>query len=102
MKLELLRNEDDRIEGLHFDGHGCAISTASASIMTELLTGKTIAEAGEIIRLFISVLRGELGEAELEPYGDLAVFGGVVKFPIRVKCATLAWHALNELLGSDT
>ena len=98
VKLEVTMNEDGRIGSVHFDGHGCAISTASASLMTERLPGLTVNEARKFIASFLSVFRGETGGEVLEEWGDLAVLGGVTKFPMRVKCATLAWHALEKSL----
>ncbi len=100
IKLELLLGEDGRIDSARFDGHGCAISTASASLMTDRLKGKTPDEARELITVFLKVLRGEEAAERLEEWGDLAVLGGVVQFPMRVKCATLAWHALEKALES--
>ncbi len=98
LKLEILMGDDGRIDSVRFDGHGCAISTASASLMTERLPGKTPEEARSFIEVFLKVLRGEEPAERLEEWGDLAVLGGVVKFPMRVKCATLAWHALEKSL----
>ena len=98
VKLEILLGDDGRIESARFDGHGCAISTASASLMTERLPGKTTEEARSFIEVFLKVLRGEEPADRLEEWGDLTVLGGVVQFPMRVKCATLAWHALEKSL----
>lgn len=98
VKLEILLGDDGRITNARFDGHGCAISTASASLMTERLVGKTPEEARSFIAVFLKVLRGEEPAERLEEWGDLAVLGGVVQFPMRVKCATLAWHALEKSL----
>jgi len=92
-----LRLNGGRIEELAFDGSGCAISKASASLMTSALKGKTVAEAEEIFRRFQSmVVEGNLEAAgEL---GKLAVLKGVCAFPTRVKCASLIWHALHSAL----
>lgn len=98
VKLEILLGDDGRIESARFDGHGCAISTASASLMTERLPGRTTEEARSFIEVFLKVLRGEEPVERLEEWGDLAVLGGVVQFPMRVKCVTLAWHALEKSL----
>jgi nitrogen fixation NifU-like protein len=98
VKLEVLTGSDGRITSARFDGHGCAISTASASLMTERLAGKTPGEARELIAVFLRVMRGEDDPGLLEQWGDLAVLGGVRQFPMRVKCATLAWHALEKAL----
>jgi nitrogen fixation NifU-like protein len=94
----------ERIEEIRFQGHGCAISTASASLMTEAVKGKTVTEARELFDGFHELLTGDPsvpaeGAAEL---GKLAVFSGVRQFPIRVKCATLPWHTLLAAIrGSD-
>lgn len=88
----------DRIRDIAFQGSGCAISTASASLMTEALKGKSLDEARELFRHFHTlVTRGAAGE-DLAGLGKLAAFAGVSEFPMRVKCATLAWHALQSAL----
>jgi nitrogen fixation NifU-like protein len=86
---------DHKIAELKFDGKGCAICTASASIMTQKLVGKTLPEARQFIGGFLNMMRGEapFGGKEM---GDLKALEGVLKFPVRVKCATLAW---NTALG---
>lgn len=84
------------IEGVSFEGSGCAISTASASLMTEALKGKTEAEAAQLIEGFHSSLTRP--EAERAGLGKLEVLSGVREFPARVKCATLAWHTLSSAL----
>jgi len=100
-----LQVADDRIQGISFEGSGCAISTASASLMTEALKGKTVAEANELFAGFHKLVTqgssgvGEGGEGgEAGRLGKLAVLAGVREFPIRVKCATLAWHTLAAAL----
>lgn len=92
-----LRVEGERIADIAFQGSGCAISTASASLMTENLKGKTLREARELFRGFHDLVTtgDHAGEVEL---GKLAVFSGVKEYPIRVKCATLAWHAMQAAL----
>lgn len=91
-----LRLEGDRIEAIRFQGQGCAISTASASLMTTLVQGKTVGEALELARRFQAmVVEGAPPDPAL---GDLAALQGVARLPARVKCATLAWHALEEAL----
>ncbi|MDR2737909.1 MAG: SUF system NifU family Fe-S cluster assembly protein [Puniceicoccales bacterium] len=87
------------IREITFDGEGCAISQASASLMTELLVGKTRVEAAKIIGDVCSVLGNAAEESILEPYGEVSALAGVKKFPMRVKCATLAWHAANEAIA---
>ena len=89
--------EDGRIAGVSFQGSGCAISTASASLMTEALAGRTVAEARELFRDFHDLVTTGAGEGSPD-LGKLAVFGGVREFPMRVKCATLAWHTLLAAL----
>lgn len=89
----------DRIEKVVFDNKGCAISTASASMMSALLSGKRIAEARAILNEFLSVMRNQKDSSELDKWGDLAALRSVIQFPVRVKCATLAWHALDEALA---
>ncbi len=87
---------DGRVQDIAFQGSGCAISTASASMMTESLKGKTLDEAEALFRGFHDLLTGKPGdEARL---GKLAVFAGVREFPVRVKCATLAWHTFHAAL----
>ena len=101
IKLEVVLDGDRRVQKVRFDGRGCAISTASASLMTEKLRGLTVAEARALAKTFIHALRGEEPVDELDDMGDLAAFKGVAKFPVRVKCATLAWHALLVSLPVD-
>jgi nitrogen fixation NifU-like protein len=96
-----VKMDDDVVKDISFQGSGCAISTASASIMTETLKGKTRAEAEELFETFHDLVTGQpskLGAAEL---GKLAVFSGVSEFPIRVKCATLSWHTLRAALKGN-
>jgi nitrogen fixation NifU-like protein len=94
IKLEVVVGEGGRLERVRFDGRGCAISTASASLMTESLRGLSVADARERADTFIKALRGEIPASVLDSMGDLAAFKGMASFPVRVKCATLAWHAL--------
>jgi nitrogen fixation NifU-like protein len=91
--------EDGVIRDAGFQGHGCAISTASASTMTEAVKGKSVDEAHALFRKFHALLTGGDDAPDPEELGKLAVFGGVVEFPMRVKCATLAWHTLESALG---
>ncbi len=92
---------DGKIAEIKFDGHGCSISLASASIMTQKLAGKTLQEAAGFIDDFLKMMRGEkaFGGKEL---GDLKALEGVLKFPVRVKCATLAWHTVQKGLAANT
>jgi nitrogen fixation NifU-like protein len=91
--------EGDRIADVSFDGIGCAISTASASLMTTAIKGKTLAEAQEIFERFHEMVTGEPDAAvDEDALGKLAVFQGVCEFPVRVKCATLVWHTLKAAI----
>lgn len=92
-----LQINDDVIDKLSFVGCGCAISQASASLMTETLQGKKVLEAEVIFKNFHSMLTGDDDEA-IQPLAKLAVFAGVKAYPARVKCATLAWHTLHAAL----
>lgn len=99
LTVTLLVDADDRVEDVGFVGSGCAISTASASIMTEFAKGKSRAEIEETFERFHELLTGSPSErAEAPELGKLAVFAGVREYPLRVKCATLAWHALKAAL----
>jgi nitrogen fixation NifU-like protein len=86
------------ITDVSFQGAGCAISTASASMMTEALKGKTEEELQDLFEHFHNVVTGNGQEGETDKLGKLAVFAGVHEFPVRVKCATLAWHTLRAAL----
>lgn len=88
--------ENDVIEDVSFEAHGCAISTASASLMTQALKGRTVAEAEAMFEDFHRMATGETGASER--LGKLAVLEGVREYPARVKCATLAWHTLHAAL----
>jgi nitrogen fixation NifU-like protein len=94
--------EDGILKEISFQGSGCAISTASASMLTESLKGKTTAEAEALFRRFHELVTGPPDEIpDVEGLGKLAVFAGVREFPIRVKCATLAWHTLRAALTGE-
>jgi nitrogen fixation NifU-like protein len=94
--------EDGVIRDIGFEGSGCAISTASASMMTEALRSKTETEARALVDRFHELLTGPPDVAEEAPeLGKLAVFAGVREFPVRVKCATLVWHSLRAALDND-
>jgi nitrogen fixation NifU-like protein len=91
-----VRVEDDRVAEVTFRGQGCAISKASASLMTAAIAGKTREETSAVFDRFHAMVTGkEPGDASL---GSLRALGGVSKYPIRVKCATLAWHAMKAAL----
>ena len=88
--------EDGRIQTIRFQGKGCAISQASASMMTDQVRGKTVEEARTILAAFQAMLFSKDYDPEI--LGDLEALEGVRKFPVRTKCATLAWHCLQTLL----
>lgn len=90
--------EGDAIRDIGFEGAGCAISKASASMMTQLVKGKSKEDAQELFQRFHRLVTGEAGNGKEAELGKLAVFAGVRKFPARVKCATLAWHTLESAL----
>ena len=98
-----LRLDGDRIADVSFEGSGCAISKASASVMSTVVKGKSVGEAEQMFTTFHRLVTGVLppddGAASL---GKLAAFAGVSEFPARVKCASLAWHTLHAALSSDT
>jgi nitrogen fixation NifU-like protein len=93
-----LRVEGDTIKDVAFQGSGCAISRASASLMTTAVKGKTRGEVEALFQRFHSLVTGALEPAEAEALGKLAVFSGVSEYPVRVKCASLSWHALKAAL----
>jgi nitrogen fixation NifU-like protein len=106
-RLELwVKFDGDRIVDLSFTGEGCAISKASASMMTQAIKGKTRDEAEALFERFHALVTGGgSGDTEgggRESLGRLQAFAGVARLPMRVKCASLAWHALHEALGRDT
>lgn len=94
-----LRLDGDRVAEIRFEGSGCAISTASASMMTEAVRGRRVGEILALVERFRALLTGEGPAPETEELGELAALGGVRAFPMRVKCATLAWHALRSALA---
>ena len=89
------------IEDVSFQGSGCAISTASASLMTEIVRGQTESEAHHLFELFHRITTGREESANLEELGKLAVLAGVRAYPARVKCATLAWHSLAAAMKNQ-
>ena len=91
---------DDVIDDITFQGQGCAISTASASLMTEALKGKTLAEAEQLFHRFHDLVTSD--QTPPSNMGKLAVLTGVRDYPSRVKCATLSWHALQAALKNQT
>ena len=93
-----VRLDGDKVVEVSFQGSGCAISTASASLLTEVLKGKSRTEIDQILGEFVAMLTEETTEPDLDKLGKLAVFQGVREFPVRVKCATLAWRTLEAAL----
>ena len=100
-----LSADGQSVEGVSFTGAGCAICNASASMMTDLVDGKTTDEALRVFDCFHRVLMTpateKLSDADLEALGEAAAISGVRRLPMRVKCATLAWHALRAALTND-
>lgn len=97
-----LKLDGERISDISFGGSGCAISVASASLMTEALKGRTVAEAEHTFNEFHGLLTGAAAPADLAAFGKLAVLAGVREYPSRIKCATLCWHTLHALIeGAD-
>lgn len=91
-----LRVEDDVIQDAGFQGAGCAISKASASLMTDIVKGRTVGEAQQLFARFHEMVTASMDEVpDFDALGKMAVFAGVREFPVRVKCASLAWHALR-------
>jgi nitrogen fixation NifU-like protein len=97
-----LKIEDNKIIDIAFEGSGCAISKASASVMTTLVKGKTREEAQKLFETFHKLVIGELTDISFESLGKLAAFAGVSEFPARVKCASLAWHTMNSAFDAKT
>jgi len=96
-----VRVEDGRVADISFVGHGCAISKASASMMTQAVKGLSRGEAEAAFTRFHALVTGTAGTTEPDPaLGKLKVFAGVSRFPARVKCASLAWHAMREALAT--
>ncbi len=94
-----LKLEDGVLQDIGFEGVGCAISMAAASLMTQTLKGKNLLEIEALFRAFHDLVTGKGGEAS--EMGKLAVFQGVSQFPVRVKCATLVWHTLQAALQQE-
>jgi nitrogen fixation NifU-like protein len=93
--------EGDAVKEIAFEGSGCAISKAAASMMTQAVKGKSKEEAEELFNEFHSMVTGELdAETDDNNLGNLKIFAGVREFPVRVKCATLPWHTLHAALNN--
>ena len=93
--------EDGTAREVAFEGQGCSISQASASMMTDAMTGKTMPEIEDLLLKFRRMMAGEEGISDDE-LGDLIALKGVVKYPVRIKCAVLGWDVLQDALGQDT
>ena len=89
---------DGRVADVAFEGRGCSISQASASMLTEAVMGKPVEEAEKLAAEFRSMMEGKL-EPDEDEFGDLVALKGVVKYPVRIKCAVLAWDVLQEALS---
>jgi nitrogen fixation protein NifU and related proteins len=91
---------DGRVASIAFEGQGCSISQASASMLTEAVSGKSLEEAEALADRFRGMMEGKV-EPEEDAFGDLVALKGVVKYPVRIKCAVLAWDVLQEALQGD-
>ena len=96
-----VRTAGDKIEDVSFTGNGCAISKASASVMSSTIKGKSKEEAENLFQTFHRLVTGDASGLSAADLGRLAAFSGVSEFPARVKCATLAWHTLKSALDGD-
>lgn len=97
-----VNQDQSTINDLSFDGHGCAISKASASMMTDALKGMSLTEAKRLYEEFHKLVIGELNpEKQANNLGKLKMFSGIWRYPSRVKCAVLAWHAMNGALDNQ-
>ena len=102
LHIQLKIDENDRVVDVRFEGMGCAISTASASLMTEYIKGKTKEQISETMERFHEMVTSNpREEVDTDDLGKLAVFGGVREYPARVKCATLSWHTMNAALDES-
>jgi nitrogen fixation NifU-like protein len=102
VKVYLQVDDQGRIADVSFEGRGCAISVASASLMTEMLKGRTVGDAEELMGGFLDMVKGEnAGGLKGDDRELLEVMAGVSAFPMRVKCATLAWHAMKAALENE-
>ena len=98
-----LKVKDGILEDVSFEGSGCAISKASASVMSTTIKGKTVAEANEYFKIFHKLVTGEAEADEyIEKAGKIAAFSGVSEFPVRVKCASLAWHTMHNAIENKS
>ena len=98
VKIYLLLDTNNRVADIKFEGNGCAISQASASLMTDMIVGRTVEEAEKLMGGFLQLVKGEDTELTGDDRERLEVMAGVSAFPMRVKCATLAWHTMKSAL----
>lgn len=89
-------DEDETIDDVSFEGHGCSISMASSSMMTELVLNKSLDEALELVKVFEGMMQGEADFPDTDEYLDVVSLKGVADFPVRLKCATLSWDTLKR------
>ncbi|MHA8111297.1 Fe-S cluster assembly sulfur transfer protein SufU [Lactobacillaceae bacterium Melli_B4] len=95
-----IQTENDNVKGIKFKGTGCTISKASASMMTTAIKGHSVVESNQIIQKFFdNIVNKDLSESEQDLLGDAFLLSTVAKFPTRIRCVTLSWHALSELLN---
>ncbi|MBV9571902.1 MAG: SUF system NifU family Fe-S cluster assembly protein [Alphaproteobacteria bacterium] len=104
VKIYLALDAENRIQDIAFEGKGCAISQASASMMTDMLVGRTVEQAEQLMSGFLHLVKGEdTNGLAPEDREQLEVMGGISEFPMRVKCATLPWHTMKSALeGGET
>jgi nitrogen fixation NifU-like protein len=103
VKIYLSVDGEGRIANIMFEGKGCAISQSSASLMTDMVAGRTVAEAEKLMDRFLHLVRGEdAGDLQGDDRDRLNVLAGISEFPMRVKCATLAWHTMKSALEGGT
>ena len=96
-----LKVEDGKIESAKFDGEGCSISLASASMMTQAVKGLAVEDAVKLAKIFYDMMLGNDYDDETYDLGDIEALSGVSKFPARIKCATLAWKAMEQGVGKE-
>ena len=96
-----LKLADGVVEDAKFDGEGCSISMSSASMMTQIVKGKSLDDALELAGIFSKIMLGEEYDEEKFDLGDVAALQGVAKFPARIKCATLAWKAMEKGVNNE-
>lgn len=101
LTLYLLIDDNEIIQNASFQGEGCAISTASVSLMTEMIKGKTVKQAEQLFEQFHNITTSHDDEIKLEELGKLAVLAGVRDYPSRVKCATLPWHTMSAAVKNE-